>query len=266
MVSVVIAFTFLALATSGLMLFLSPPGRIANWTDWTLLGLSKSEWTAVHVWFSTLFLAITVFHIIYNWRPLIAYFKDRATRHLSLRREWLAALGLCAAIGAGTLAAVPPFSSLLEWNESFKESWGQPVTAAPIPHAELLTLAQLAEKAAVPLATAVGRLEARGITGSSGEAIVQDVAARAHLSPQQVYDIIRTSKAEPSVHGPGAGGGPGWKTLSQFCTDEGISVDDGLARLAAKGFKAEAGLTLREIATNNGLAKPYELLEVIRGK
>lgn len=39
-----------------------------------------------------------------------------------------------------------------------------------------------------------------------------------------------------------------------------------MARLTVKGFKVEPNLTLREIAVNNGLSKPYELLEIMRGK
>jgi len=41
MISVLLALAFPALLVSGLVLFVSPPGRVANWTDWRLFGLSK---------------------------------------------------------------------------------------------------------------------------------------------------------------------------------------------------------------------------------
>ena len=66
--------------------------------------------------------------------------------------------------------------------------------------------------------------------------------------------------------GGGAGGGPGWKTLTQFCADEGIDLKDALARLNAKGIKASTNLTMREIAVNNGYSRPFELIDIIRGK
>lgn len=270
MVSVVISFAFLALALSGLMLFLSPPGRIANWTNWTLLGLRKSEWAAVHIWFGTIFLLVTAFHVFFNWRPLVSYFKSRVTRQLSWRREWTAGLALCGLVALGTLAAVPPFSSLLAWNERFKESWDTPVAAAPIPHAELLTLAELAEKAGVPLETAVSRLESRGIRPASADVVVQQIADAAGRAPQEIFDFIRTASGESGEHTPrtgsAAGGGLGWKTLAQYCAEQGIAVDVALSRLQAKGFTAEPGLTLREIAQKNGQERPYELIAAIRGE
>ena len=51
MTSVLIAASFLILVLSGVLLFVSPPGRIANWTNWTILGLRKHDWIGLHVWF-----------------------------------------------------------------------------------------------------------------------------------------------------------------------------------------------------------------------
>ncbi|MDD3178819.1 MAG: DUF4405 domain-containing protein [Opitutaceae bacterium] len=267
-----VAFAFTMLLVSGIMLFLSPPGRVANWTGWTLLGLSKTQWTGLHIWFSSAFLVMVAFHLFYNWRPLVSYFKDRLTRQVGFRREWMAAAALSAVIAAGTLAQVPPFSTLLAWNEGFKESWEQPADRAPIPHAELLTLQELAEKGGVTLALATERLEASGITGFTAGTVVQEIAGNANKSAQELYAIIltaaRTAADGNTAHQPTgeAGGGPGWKTLAQYCSDEGIPVADAIARLAAKGYKAGEQLTLREIAQNNGFAKPYGLIEVIRGQ
>jgi hypothetical protein len=62
------------------------------------------------------------------------------------------------------------------------------------------------------------------------------------------------------------GGGPGRKTLTEFCAAEGIELQEALGRLERKGFQAAPNLTLREIAVQNGYERPYELLEVIRGQ
>lgn len=263
--SVLVAFAFLFLAVSGAVLFLSPPGRVANWTNWTMLGLRKSEWTGLHIWFSTVFLAGAAAHLFYNLRPMVGYFRDRLTRRVGARREWIVAAALCGGITAGTLAKVPPFATLLAWNEDVKESWDRPAERAPIPHAELLTLAALAEKGGVDLATTTARLTAKGVAGFTAETIVQKIADGAKLSAQQIYDIILTAPGaaagEPAAGG--AGGGIGWKTLSRFCADEGIEVSTAVARLAAQGIPASEKLTLREIATGSN-RKPYELLEFIR--
>lgn len=269
--SVLIAASFVILVVTGIVLFAAPPGRIANWTNWHILGLRKTEWTGLHIWFSTLFLVVTVFHLAFNWRPMVSYFKDRLSRRIGFRWEWAAALLIVSGVFAGTRLAVPPFATLLAWNEDLKQSWDSPADRAPIPHAELLTLRELAEKAGVPVETAVTRLEARGVKGSAHDTVVEKIAAGAGLSAQRVYEIILSSGDQGGGHGPGrggqgggAGGGPGRKTLEQFCADESLALDEVLTRLAARGIKANGSQTLREIAVSAGFARPSELLDVIR--
>lgn len=257
---------FAMMALSGVMLFLSPPGRVANWTNWTLLGLRKSDWGALHIWFGALFLVMTAVHVFFNWGPLMTYLKNRATRTLGFRAEWAVAAVICVVVFGGTRAGMPPFSSLLAWNESFKESWERPAERAPIPHAELLTLAALAQKGGVDLTAATARLTAKGVTGFTAETVVRDIADHAKLSAQQVYDIIMTAPKAAGEHVEGkAGGGLGWKTLAQFCADEGLDLAAARARLTAKGLKFEDAQTLRELATANG-QKPYELVDILRAK
>lgn len=270
MTTAFVALSFLLLLGSGLVLFLAPPGRVANWTDWSVIGLLKAEWSGLHIWFGAVFLVAVGFHLVFNWRPLVSYFKDRLTRRVGFRPEWIAATAACAAVVVGTLAGVPPFSSLLQWNEALKESWDRPAARAPIPHAELLTVGELAEKGGTTAAAALVRLEARGLKDVSAGTVVAKVAAAAGLSAQQVYEIIVpaavvAATGEGTTEAGRTGGGTGWKTLAQFCADEGIPLGDARARLSAKGFSAEEGLTLRELAVKNGFEKPYELLEIIRG-
>jgi len=265
MTTAFVALSFLLLLGSGLVLFLAPPGRVANWTDWSVIGLLKAEWSGLHIWFSAVFLVAVGFHLVFNWRPLVSYFKDRLTRRVGFRPEWIAATAACAVVVAGTLAGVPPFSSLLQWNEALKESWDQPAVRAPIPHAELLTLRELAEKSGTTAAVALARLETAGLTNQSADTVVAKMAAAAGFSAQQIHAIIAPVPAAGTSEAGRAGGGPGWKTLAQFCADEGIPLGEARARLSARGFNAEEGLTLRELSLKNGFEKPYELLEIIRG-
>jgi hypothetical protein len=277
--SVLLAAAFGVLVLTGVMLFVAPPGRIANWTNWTLLGLLKHDWISLHVWFSVLFLLVAIVHLVFNWRPMLNHLKNRLTRRLGFRREWLVALGVCGGVFAGTRLDVPPFSSLIAFNERIKESWDQPRERAPIPHAELLTLAELAQRAGVDLATATNRLARQGLTNLAAELVVQTLADHHNRSAQQIYQAILAPSASGAArveagHGPGqgrggsggAGGGPGRKTLKQFCAEEGIELKDALARLKAKGFTASEDLTLREIAVNNGFSRPYDLIDLIRPK
>ena len=85
-----------------------------------MLGLRKSDWGGLHIWFGTLFLTMTALHVFFNWRPLVSYFKNRVTRSVGFRKEWAVAASLCVLVFAGTRAGVPPFSTLLAWNEEVK--------------------------------------------------------------------------------------------------------------------------------------------------
>ena len=127
-------------------------------------------------------------------------------------------------------------------------------------------IAALADNGGVDVASASARLIAKGVSGFTGASVVAKIADGAGLSAQQVYDIIMTAPKTAGAHVEGqAGGGLGWKTLAQFCADEGIETATAIARLKADGVAADEQLTLRELATASG-RKPYELPELIRGK
>jgi len=286
--SVLIALAFIALALSGAILFLSPPGRVANWSDWRMLGLTKHDWTGLHVWFGVVFLGAAVFHVIFNFRPLANYFKDRLTRRVGFRREWVVAVGLCGVVFVGTRAGVPPFSTFLAFNERIKQSWEDPRGSAPIPHAELLTVKELAEKVEVPLETAVQRLADKGVKGATPEIVVAKLASQNDLSAQRVYEILQGAQArgwrgsgreaggisdqKPAASPTGeaghrgSGGGPGRMTLAEFCESRKIDVNEAQERLEAKGIKLTPGRGLRDIAMDNGYEHPTEIMNIIEGR
>lgn len=262
LVTMTVTLSFAVMVASGVVLFLAPPGRVANWTNWTMGGLLKSEWTNLHINFAAIFLGAVVFHIYFNFRPMLSYLKNRVRRRIGFRPEWAAALVVSGLITAGTLAGVTPFSSLIAFSETLKESWEAPNERAPIPHAELLSVAELAEQAKVPLERALAHLSSAGVTVTDASARVADVAAAAGLSAQQLYALITPQKA-----GNGRlGGGYGWKTLAQFCEEEGIPLALAKERLAAAGFQVDEAMTLRELAQLNGQERPAQLLEIIRGE
>jgi len=298
MTSVLIAASFLLLVISGVILFVSPPGRVANWGGWSMIGLSKHEWSGVHAWFAAVFVLTAAFHLVFNLRPLMNYFRDRLTRRLGWRWEWMVAVALCGVVFAGVQTRIPPFSTLLNFGERVKRSWEDTRTAAPLPHAELLSLRELASQAKVPYETAVERLEARGFKGVRPETIVQELAQTNQVSAQGVYEIIQGQrgggrsggghgfgkageageKAEKGAgqgagggrggfgKGGGGGGGAGWQTLSQYCAARGIALTNASARLQAKGMKFATDRTLRDIALDNGYDRPYEILNILGAK
>lgn len=273
LVSVVVMLSFLLMIISGVGLWIAPPGRIANWTDWTVFGLRKGEWADLHLWFGVVFVVASGFHVVLNWRPLLGYFKSKLTRQFGFRREWLAALLLCAMVFGGTRLEFPPFSTLLVFTEDIRESWERQSQRPPIPHAELLAVNELAEQAGVSLTNVLARLAASGIKDVSPEMRVADLAERNHISAQQLYTLMTAQEGEQEQRvgqgggrSGGAGGGLGRRTLAAFCREEGIDLQTAQKRLESKGIQASGNQTLREIAENGGYEKPFEVLEVIRGR
>lgn len=107
-ISTLTGLSFVAMCITGIILFVVPPGRVANWTGWTLYGLTKAQWQALHIWFSVLFMLAAIVHIVYNWQCLLRYCQSKVTKAFTLRRVEPVAAALRGAAGchAGELAAV----------------------------------------------------------------------------------------------------------------------------------------------------------------
>ena len=91
-ISLLATFSFVTLAVTGVILYITPPGRSANWTNWTFWTLTKQQWIGLHICFSTLFLIVSVLHIWLNFKPLINYFVNKTQAALKFRVEWLKAM------------------------------------------------------------------------------------------------------------------------------------------------------------------------------
>lgn len=276
--SLVVVLSFCILVLSGSILYMSPPGRIANWTHWTLLTLTKNEWNALHLCFSLLFIFSSIVHLVFNWKALLSYLKNRITSRFSFRWEWLIALLICLGFYFGTRLSLPPFAQWINLREKIGRSWPDTLKAAPIPHAELLTLEELAREAQIETPTAIERLHASGITDFTEKTIVQIIAEKYKHSPQEIYEIILGDTHLDSGQrgsmgrglgggggsGGGGGGGAGSLTLEQYCTQQGILLSNALEQLGSQGIKASGEQTLRQIATDNGYARPRQIMDLLQ--
>jgi hypothetical protein len=263
-ISVTTALSFLAMSITGVVLFITPPGRIARWTGWRLWALTKDQWSGLHIWFSLVFMIVAALHLYLNWRAFLSYFRTRIHRAFALRTEWVLALLLCGVIGWATLAEIKPFSSLLAWNEGIKRSWDTPADQAPIPHAELMTLNEVAQRTpGLDVDSMVKNLQAAGIAVQSPDVVLGDLARRAGMTPRQLYLIATGQSTAPGADRGGRGGGRqgqeqggygmGRLTLREYCTQQGLDLQKTLQTLREKGFKAEPDMTIREIAATGGV-------------
>ncbi|MBN2593228.1 MAG: DUF4405 domain-containing protein [Sedimentisphaerales bacterium] len=276
-VSVLTALSFIGMTFTGIILFFVPSGRVANWTGWTMLALTKQQWIGLHDWFSIIFVIASIFHLYLNWKPFVSYFKSKVTRVFGLRAEWALATVTCIAVFVCTLAGVKPFSSLISWGESIKQSWDSPRQRAPIPHAELLSLRELAEKVTnVDLETMLSNLKANRIDVGSPDVVLGDLAEACGMTPARLYDIAlgqaATGIGGGGRHGQagaegGRGGGPGRGlgriTLKQYCEQMDLDLDTSIKKLKDAGFTVSAEMTFRDIADSTG-ARSSEIINILQ--
>jgi len=259
-----VVFSFFVIATSGVVLFISPPGRIANWSQWSIGGLQKSGWQAVHSIFAFLFLVAAGFHIYFNWRVILNYIRRKIGEGLNRGKELAAASAVGVVILVLTIAGLPPFSTVMTLGETAKNAWSDPSTEPPVPHAEEWTVAKFAETNKMPADQAMENLRQAGMAAPGTDVTLQALATVYKVTPRQIY--LKALGPEKAAAVPAAGGGGfGRKTVGQLCEETGTPIDAALARLEQAGLPgATAESNMRELAQKNG-RRPIEVAQIIQG-
>ena len=258
--------TFAVLVTSGAVLFLTPQGRVAYWSEWRLWGLTKEAWGAMHILLSLLFLVAGVVHIVLNWTAILTYLRDRTRKMKILTPEFVASAILTALFTAGSLLGWPPFRWVMDLNTYAKDQGSKTYGEPPYGHAEQSTLQAFAQKTGLDLEMAQTLLRLAGITIQGPQERIQDIAKRNRLTPQQVY---RAMKGAESVKAPVIGlpeevaPGLGRKTLEEFCKEYKLDLVKVRALLEARNLKVKVDQPFRALAEANGLG-PHELYALIR--
>lgn len=228
LVSVLTLVSFVVMTASGAVLWIAPPGRIANRGEWKILTLTKSEWSDLHLGFVLVFVVAALAHLILNWRPLASYFKSRQSRRWNFRWEWLAALVLCAVVFAGLRLKWRPFSTLLNFTQEVRRNW-----------------------------------EPDSRRGRQGRGESTAAAASTNLPARGGQPGFGPGSGGGS---PGGEGGYGRLTLAEFCELMGLNLAAVQELLKARGIQSSSHQTIREIAENHGFQRPSELVVLIRGE
>jgi hypothetical protein len=275
--SLILVWTFLLLIVSGTVLFVSPAGRISNWTNWRMGALTKTQWQSIHTLTAIAFLIGGLFHLLkFNWKVFWAYARRKGDSGWQYRKEMAASIVLIVVVMAGTIVGIPPFSSVMSAGETIKNSWSTPDNEPPVPHLELLTLRQVSERLSTQPDVLSSRLNQRGFVLTGIEQSLADVAKRNGRSPQEVYSTAKEVTGNPTNltgSSPGTSGnhqetglgtGLGLKTLSEIATQLGLTTEEALGRLRAEKFEAEPQDTIRTIASRRNM-KPFEVVELLKG-
>ncbi len=238
---------------SGVILYISPPGRVANWTDWRLIGLTKTGWRNQHLIFGFAFILLSLFHLfLVNWKVFLCYLKTKTAEGVKPPTELLAILLLSSLFGVGTYYGFEPFSAIIQFGNRISSSWESQEKRAPVPHAELLTLIELSQQPGMggdPEALKT-KLEKSGLKVASSKETLSAIAEANGVAAEKVYELLA-----PGEHGrsPLVGKGFGQKTLQQIADEAGVSATSLQLALRQKGVEAKTGTPLKSIAEENGI-------------
>jgi len=261
--SLTVTLGFLCLAFSGIVLYFSPKGRVANWTGWTMFGLEKEEWGGVHTILAIMFVLASALHIYFNWRPLLRYFTDAIAKGMRNRLELAAAALITLVFFTGALMGVPPFGTVLDWGEDIKDYWERTSGPLPYPHAEESTLAEFAKNMGVAPDELAKQLAAKGFEAPDLSMTVKDFVRTHKVTPNEVLGAIPTQSMSAQQQGlQPYGGGFGQKTLEEVCEQNGIELKKAVDILERQGVKATGSDKLKSLADQAGTT-PRELLNML---
>jgi hypothetical protein len=207
-ISLLLACCFLVASVSGIVLYVTPKGRVANWTNWSMLGLDKHGWSAVHMNACLLVLVASGVHLVLNWRVFTSYIK-RKSAGLNLKLEMATALLMTTIVVAGTVLDAQPFRSTVALNETIKAHWERQAPAGPAPHAEEFSVAVLASNIGLSLEQVTTALEREGFDVGSSDRSIGQLAAKSGVAPSDVFAAIQKHYPNSAVGPPGLGRGRG---------------------------------------------------------
>ncbi len=280
-ISLTLLLIFALLMVTSIVLYVIPHGRVAYWANWSLWGMGKDLWTELHINSGVLFVFLSIIHTILNWKAITIYLKNKAKAITLFKGELIVAMILSIAVCLGTVWRWPPFSLVLDLNGHFKDLGDQKYGEPPYGHAELSTLKSFARKQGLDLARCEQRLQNAAVKFDNADQTLKEIALNNNMAPQQVYDLIKdavigSAGQLPLSEIPGkiiqAGqtvlpeeppAGTGSKTLGQICSEFQLDANRVIAYLKANDIEAEAGQTIRAIATQYD-KHPHDIYALIR--
>jgi hypothetical protein len=192
LITLLTSFGFLTLTVTSIALFIVPQGKIAYWIDWRLLGLSKQDWTNIHILSGLIFIIAGVFHLIYNWKPFVNYLYAKFSGLLGLKKEFAIATAVFALIISSAIFSLPPLQSIIDLNAAIKESWVANTEAIPpFGHAEQMHFKRFAKKQGIDLDKALAELEKNNIHVEDVKTSLEEIAKANRTTPMNIYMVIK---------------------------------------------------------------------------
>jgi len=263
-------FSFIYLTFSGVVMYITPAGRVAYWADWRMFGMNKTMYNETHVTVSLLFLVSMVLHIWLNWKPIINYMRSKSGTLIVFTRETVLGFMLSVLFISGTLGMVSPFSDILFFFEDVKDGYEESLGNPPYSHAELTTLAAFIKRMKFNERRALELLDGADIRYSMDETL-KKIGENNGTDPASILKIMLPSKIEGTENQPVRiyegvqdgidmskyenmmGSGVGKKSVANAAENAGVTLKKALERLAVYNIKAKSQSTLKDVGTEAGI-------------
>ncbi|WP_293169647.1 DUF4405 domain-containing protein [Oceanithermus sp.] len=209
------------LLVSGLVLYVAPSGRVAKTVEWRFLWLDKDQWEALHTMTGFAFLALFYYHVVYNWRSILAYMRRKAKQAVQIRREFVWASLITALMLVGSVYNLAPVRAVMDFGETMNDFWewwgtrqGYYVVGEDEAHVEeeasgeteetttivktgygKLTVQDLAEQEGVELDVALSRLAGYDVTAAPDDNLLT-LSGRSGYTPGELAAIVRGEDPE----------------------------------------------------------------------
>lgn len=258
--------SFIPLFVTSIVLYIVPQGRVAFWANWRLWGLSKTQWANIHITTGLLFTISIFLHIYFNWKPMMAYLKNRARKTHLFTINFNVALLITLFVVLGTYFQIPPMSSVIHLGNKITLKANMKYGEPPYGHAELSSLKIFASRLGLDLNKSKNLLKKNGIKYESAAQTIKEVAVRNGITPQRLFEVIKPktpSKADSRVLPDKPLAGFGKRSLADFCQTHYLSIPSVLQSLSKKNFQAEPEMTMKAIAEKNH-TDPLTIYQVIK--
>ncbi len=269
--SLTAALSFIIVVLTSIVLYIVPQGRVAYWADWRLWGLSKTDWGNIHINTGLLFFIALFLHIYYNWKPLMAYLKNRTRQFRLFTRQFNIALTITLFCTVGSYFLWPPFNWVMAFNDHLKTQAAIQYGEPPYGHAELSSLRSFTQKTGLDLNKSMVLLRQAGYAIENADATLAQISRQYGVPPQQIFQAMQPATFAPTDQpAPFTGAlpptpptGTGNLTLADLCAQHHLALEQVMKKLTDAGLKAEPNATLKKIAGDNQLS-PLDLYARIR--
>lgn len=266
-VSLSLMLSIVSMLTTSIILYTVPQGRVAFWSEWTLWGLGKEQWGALHTNLGFFMMVAALLHLYYNWRPVTSYMKNKARAFRMFTPNFNAALGVMALFVGLTVLELPPLAWIQGLRASLEAGAVRTLGEPPYGHAETSGLRVFLRNVDLDPTLARANLAEAGITVDDPDVVLLDLARANDMSPQALYDLMRgPADRRPTAALPlpeSMPQGSGRLTLAEFCAKYNRAPADAVAILENAGLTVDPAQSLKDIAAANG-REALDLLDLLR--